>query len=84
MALSSITFRNIIPTCSASFYVMTYSKASTNDYFTATIDTPIKTLRFALAQDSTAGAEDPVSFTSTVVTFSAGTAAGRILFIGNC
>ena len=83
-AVSSVTARQLIPNSDAFMGVITYSKAGATDFLTITTNTPIKTLRFAMCTDDTAGAEDPCTYSSTVITMSAGTLAGRVLFVGNC
>lgn len=94
-ALTSVTARQIIPVADLSMYFMTYSKGGAADTidvkFTDGISTttngpamPIKTLRFVALTDDTAGAVDPCTIATTIITPSAGTGAGRGLVIGNC
>ena len=86
MAMSAITFRQLVPNGDLMMYAVTYSKASATDYWTMTVDSapenPIKTLRFACLTDT--GVEDPCTYSATVITGSAGTGAGYGLIIGNC
>ena len=77
-------------------YVLTgYTKGNAADYFTVNsaitattseqLITPIKTIRFACANNGpTAGSEDPLTWSSLVITLSAGTSTGYMLVIGNC
>ena len=95
MALSAITFRQLSPVADLSMYAMTYSKGATGDTidvkYTDGISTtangpflPIKNIRFVLASDDTAGAEDPSTYSGSVITLSAGSGAGKLIVIGNC
>jgi len=92
---TSVTARMLSPIANASMYVITYSKGGTGDTinvsFTDGISTttngpflPIKTLRFVALTDDTAGAVDPATYATTIITPSAGTGAGKGLVIGNC
>ena len=86
MAMSAITFRQIVPNGDVTVYAVTYSKTNVGDYWTVTADSaptnPIKTLRFATMVDT--GVEDPCTYSATVVTCTSGTGAGYGLMIGNC
>jgi hypothetical protein len=94
-ALSSVTVRQLIPNADASMYAVTYSKGAAGDgidvQYSDGISTtangrflPIKTIRFVIASDDGAGAEDPSTYSGGRITFSAGTGAGKLLVIGNC
>lgn len=94
-ALSSVTARQICPSQNISMYLVTYIKTNATDFITinAIVDstsqneplTPMKTARFAMATDDTAGAVDPITFSSVVkLSMSSGTGAGRMLIVGNC
>lgn len=83
-AVTSVTARQEVPNCTNSVYVITYSKGATGDTLDIATYTPIKTILFAVASDDGAGAEDPLAWSGTTITFSAGTGAGRLLLIGSC
>ena len=81
-AVTSVVARpSLIPGLGQNAYVITYSKANVGD----TLDVVaygIKTIVFAEARDDSAGADDPVTWSGTTISFSAGTGAGRVLVIG--
>jgi hypothetical protein len=94
-AMTAVTFRQIVPNANLSAYVITYSKGGAGDTidvsFTDGISTtangpflPIKNLTFVALTDDTAGAPDPATYATTVITPSSGTGAGKGLVIGNC
>lgn len=82
MAISSVVANNVIPAIGEDVHVLTYTKANAGDTIDLATYTPIKSIKFAKAQIDLAGADDPLTFSGTVVTLSTGTGAGRIIVFG--
>jgi len=96
-AATSVTARQIVPNADLSVDVMTYNKNSATDYLTLSVVVSsstqneslsrIRTLYFAHSTDDTAGANDPVTYSSATITW-VGTGSltgdGRVLIIGKC
>ena len=82
--VSSVTARQVIPNMNTSMYVVTYNKTGEADYLTTSINSPMRLVKFAMARDDTASAEDPLTYSGAVITFSAGTDEGRVLVVGTC
>ena len=93
-AVTSVVVNQIIPNANESMYVATYSKSNTGDFITvnAVVSStlrneplfPIKTVKWAVATDDTAGAADPLSWSGLVISLTSGTGAGRMVLIGTC
>lgn len=85
MAAAEITSKvkyDVSPVTDMCTFVFTYTKVNATDYFDATTYSPIKTIIYARAQVDAAGADDPLTWSGTTITFSTGTGAGRVLVIG--
>ena len=75
---------NVAPVLDLATYVFTYAKAAGADYFNVATYCPIKTIIFARAQSDVAGADDPLTWSGTTITFSTATTDGRCIVIGRC
>ena len=73
---------DVSPVTNMCTFVFTYTKAEAADFFDVATYSPIKTIIYARAQVDAAGADDPLTWSGTTVTFSTGTGAGRVLVIG--
>lgn len=71
-----------IPALGLSVYVLTYTKTGATDTLAVTTYTNIKTIVYAKAMVDAAGADDPLTWSSNVITLSTGTGAGRCLVVG--
>lgn len=73
---------NVSPVTDMMVYVFTFAKAAGGDYFDVATYSPIKSIIYARAQSDAAGADDPLTWSGTTVTFSTSTTDGRVLVIG--
>jgi len=70
------------PQQGATVSVLTYTKINATDTIEIGGDLPISAIHWAKAIVDAAGADDPLTWSDTTVTLSAGTGAGRILIVG--
>jgi len=80
-AVTSVTKYEVSPFMDHKSAVFTYTKANAGD----TLDVSgygIATVRFAIAQTTGAGTADPVTWSSSTVTFTSGTGAGACIVFG--
>jgi len=80
IAATSVT--NVTPQLGGTVAVLTYTKVNATDTIEIGGDIPISTIHWAKAIVDTAGADDPLTWSDTTITLSAGTGAGRILIVG--
>ena len=79
-AVTAITEYQLAPGIDKKMIVMSYSKASANDYITVS-SYGIRTILWASAKDDTAGADDVCTWSNAVLTF---TGTGTLTGSGTC
>ena len=80
IAATSVT--DVTPQLGGTVAVLTYTKVNAADTIEIGGDLPISAIHFADARLDNAGEDDPLTWSGTTVTLSAGTGAGRILIVG--
>ena len=82
-AVSSQVAYNGVPQLNTSSGVITYSKANVGDTLNVATKMPgVTSVLFAKASIDASGADDPLTFSGTTITFTTGTGAGRVFVVG--